>query len=76
MATRSSSRLPATSLPAAAAELPTAEAEFNKYIEATSGTSSYENLTSVSTRGSVEIVGQGIKGTITSVNVGPASSTW
>jgi hypothetical protein len=47
-----------------AAELPTAEAVFNKSIEATGGKAGYEKVNTMLSRGTVEFTGQGIKGAI------------
>jgi hypothetical protein len=54
-----------------AAELPTAEAVFKKAIDATGGAAAYEKVKTMSSRGTVEIVGQGIKGTLVSVEAKP-----
>ncbi len=55
----------------AAAELPTAEAVFNKYVEATGGKAGYEKVKTMSSKGTVEIVGQGLKGTMIIINARP-----
>ena len=47
-----------------AAELPTAEAIFNKSMEATGGKAAYEKVKTMLTRGTIEFTGQGIKGTV------------
>ncbi len=52
---------------AACAELPSAEAVFNKYIEATGGLDAHKKVMSMSSKGTFEIAGQGIKGTMTIV---------
>jgi zinc protease len=54
-----------------AADLPTAEAVFNKYIEATGGKEAYGKVNNVTSKGSMEIVGQGMKGAIVIVAARP-----
>jgi hypothetical protein len=56
---------------AACAELPSAEAVFNKYIEATGGLDAHKKVMSMSSKGTFEIAGQGIKGTMTIVTARP-----
>lgn len=56
----------------AAAELPSAEAVFNRYAEVTGGRAAYEKLQTMSSRGSMEIVGQGIKGSVTIIVARPS----
>lgn len=53
------------------AELPSAEAVFNKYIDATGGLDAHKKVTSMSSKGTFEIAGQGIKGTMTIVTARP-----
>ncbi len=55
----------------AAADLPTAEAVFDKYIEATGGKAGYEKLNAVSMHGTMELAGQAIKGDITIITARP-----
>jgi hypothetical protein len=55
----------------AAADLPTAEAVFNKYVDATGGVASFEKINSMSLQGTIEISGQGLNGPITIVNARP-----
>jgi hypothetical protein len=55
----------------AAADLPTAEVVFSKYVDATGGISSFEKINSMSLQGTIEIVGQGLTGPITIVNARP-----
>jgi hypothetical protein len=56
---------------AAGADLPSAEAVFNKYIDATGGKAGHAKVMTMSSHGTVEIVGQGIKGTMTIVTARP-----
>ncbi len=50
---------------AAKAELPTAKAVFDKYVEATGGAAAYGKLTSRVSKGTMEVSPMGMKGTLT-----------
>ena len=58
----------------AADELPKAEAILDKYIEVTGGRAAYEKRHSEISTGSMEFVGKGIKGTLTSFRMEPNKS--
>lgn len=55
----------------AAADLPTAQAVFDKYIDATGGKAAYEKVNSVSMHGKLDITGQGLSGPITIITARP-----
>ena len=59
---------------AAAEELPKADAILDKYVEVTGGKVAYKNIHSVTTTGTMEFVGKGIKATLTSYKAEPANS--
>lgn len=56
---------------ATAAEVPSADAVFGKYLEASGGKAAYDKVKTMTTRGSIEFVGQGIKGTISIASARP-----
>jgi len=56
---------------ATAAEAPCAEAVLGKYLEASGGKAAYDKVKTMTTRGSIEFVGQGIKGTISIASARP-----
>lgn len=55
----------------AAADLPTAESVFNKYIDATGGKAGYDKVSAMQLKGTLEFPGQGLKGPITIVTARP-----
>src|SRR5713101_2957240 len=59
---------------AAAEDLPKADTILDKYVELTGGKAAYKNIHTVITTGSMEFVGKGIKGSITSYKAEPANS--
>ncbi len=56
---------------AACAEMPSAEDVFNKYIAATGGKAAHAKVMTMSSTGTFEIMGQGLKGTMTIVTARP-----
>ncbi len=54
-----------------AADLPTAEAVFDKYIEATGGKAAYDKVNAISMSGTMELAGPGMKGGIVIVTARP-----
>lgn len=56
---------------ATAADLPTAESLMDKFVEATGGKAAYSQLKSQTVRSEIEFVGQGIKGSSTTLSVYP-----
>jgi uncharacterized protein DUF620 len=65
---------PATRLAAADEALPKAESILDKYIELTGGKAAYEKRHREISSGTMEIVGKGIKGTVTSYRAEPDKS--
>ncbi|MBX9603503.1 MAG: outer membrane lipoprotein-sorting protein [Bryobacteraceae bacterium] len=58
----------------AAAELPKAETVLDRFVEVTGGKAAYEKRKTETQTGSVEFVGQGVKGTITAHAAAPENS--
>ena len=55
----------------AAADLPKGEALMDRFVELTGGVASYKGLKSQSVKSEIEFVGQGLKGTTTTLSVHP-----